>query len=597
MKKPERAIMTRIVSELAVTHALLNCLIKEFALPEQCVWYEWPEQTQGLQPTSCLSGLHRQAEPLLIRLPGERELFVLADRRDSFGSQRYLSDVYIRTGAQAWTSPDFATLAQHLLEGCGALAGHFNEELFAQVLQSQQVVGAILQHLAENNGAIAGEQDAALNHYRASEQSLWFGHPCHPAPKARQWPQAMPHSRFSPEFQITTPLHQFEVPAAGLQVQTNGIGQGEALQGLARQEGLGSGRHMIAMHPVQAHLFMSDARVQKLLEQGSIVDRGTTGFEASPTASIRTWYAKGHPYFIKGSLNVRITNCVRKNAWYELESAMVIDRLFQRLQQERPESFRGALVAAEPAMLSWSPEQVSEEDQRWFREQTGVILRENFCLSQGEENCLLAATLFARNERLQPMIWQLIGEQASDEQRVQWFSAYQRLLLEPVLSLFFNHGIVLEPHLQNTVLVHKEGMPERMVLRDFEGVKLTQDLGIFQLEETLHPRVHQSMVYSRQQGWSRVVYCLLVNNLSEAVLALTWDRPKLAQKLWQVVEQQLQQIRAQLDVPTTELDELLAGGVVSFKCNLRVRLAADADRKASYVRLKSPWHQEVAQHA
>lgn len=75
---------------------------------------------------------------------------------------------------------------------------------------------------------------------------------------------------------------------------------------------------------------MQDARVQQLLQNEVIRDLGQSGRVASPTASIRTWFIEDHDYFIKGSLNVRITNCVRKNAWYELESTVLIDRLFRQ---------------------------------------------------------------------------------------------------------------------------------------------------------------------------------------------------------------------------------------------------------------------------
>ncbi len=102
------------------------------------------------------------------------------------------------------------------------------------------------------------------------------------------------------------------------------------LAGFADQRRARPGYAMLCMHPVQGQLFMQDRRVQRLLEQGEIFDHGTTGPLASPTASMRTWYIEGHDYFIKGSLNVRITNCVRKNAWYELESTLIIDQLFQR---------------------------------------------------------------------------------------------------------------------------------------------------------------------------------------------------------------------------------------------------------------------------
>ena len=151
----------------------------------------------------------------------------------------------------------------------------------------------------------------------------------------------------------------------------------------------------------------------------------------------------------------------------------------------------------------------------------------------------------------------------------------------------------MEPHLQNSVLVHDNGRPQRLLLRDFEGVKLTDELGASRIDADVHPRVRESLLYSRQQGWNRIVYCLFVNNLSEAVLALSWERPHLAPLMWQRVEQQLISIRAELTRAAPELDALIAGQPIACKTNLKVRLAAKADRQASYVSLVSPWGKEV----
>lgn len=101
------------------------------------------------------------------------------------------------------------------------------------------------------------------------------------------------------------------------------------------------------------------------------------------------------------------------------------------------------------------------------------------------------------------------------------------------------------------------------------------------------------MLYSREQGWSRITYCLLINNLSEAVLALSWERPHLAPLMWQRVEQQLRRIRDELVRPAPELDALIAGQPIACKTNLKVRLAAKADRQAGYVNLSSPWSEEA----
>lgn len=587
-----RASVSQVVSELAATHALLNCLIKEFALPEQRLSYAWPAHVRGMAPGGYLRALRGGGLPLVISLPEGRQLFVLVDRQDPLGSQRYLGDVYTRLGDGPWACPTFAELATQLLSACEHMAGARNQELHAQVAQSQQVTAAIIAH------ALGKGRPAPLSDYLASEQGLHFGHPNHPAPKARQWPEHLGLHAYGPEFGTTVRLHALEVPRDGLAIRANGLSQAEALNGFADQRQAAAGRAVIYLHPVQAQLFLADARVAPLVASGQVVDLGEQGALASPTASMRTWYIEGHRYFLKGSLNVRITNCVRKNAWYELDSALLIDRLFQRLQAEQPASLGGAALVREPASLSWAPAGASAEDALWFREQTGAILRENFCREAEPGSCLMAGTLFARDVQLRPLVQSFLqgpgGEPASDAHLLSWFERYQALLLRPVLALFFNHGVVMEPHLQNAVLVHHNRQPAQLLLRDFEGVKLTAERGLQYLEADAPERVRQSLTYSREQGWKRISYCLFVNHLAEAVLALSWDRPELATAMWAAVHEQLGVIRSELLQPAPELDALLAGEPIACKTNLKVRLAAQADRHAAYVQLPSPWVGRVA---
>ncbi|ECI4647164.1 IucA/IucC family siderophore biosynthesis protein [Salmonella enterica subsp. salamae] len=589
MKHPDIAVVSVQVSQQAAVQGLLNCLIKEFALPMGVAEYAWPESLSDSAKDHPQEGY-----PLHLRLPGERQFLIVVDRRDTLGSQRYLSDVRVKLNEGEWFTPPFPELVDHILAACVHITGHDNNELAEQIRQSQTLVQSILQH------NLSDEHPAPLSGYLASEQGLWFGHPSHPAPKARLWPSHLGQIQYAPEFQACTALHQFDVPLDGLVTGSDRLTQEQVLAGFADQSKARPGHAIIVMHPVQAWLFRQDERVRRLLASGTITDLGPTGFTASPTASIRTWYLPGHNYFIKGSLNVRITNCVRKNAWYELESTLIIDRLLHDLAGTTPETLGGLVTAPEPGTLSWSPRQASEEDRHWFREQTGAILRENFCRRFGEERCLLGGTLFARGGDTVPLIHGLLrdacGQDPDDDQLLRWFSDYQTRLLSPVLSLFFNHGIVLEPHLQNSVVIHRNGWPEQVLLRDFEGVKLTAEQGIHQVDVDMHPRVRQSLLYSREQGWNRICYCLFVNNLAEAVLALTWSRPWLAPRMWQRVRTELLRIRAGLTDDAPELDAIIEGHPLACKTNLRVRLAADADRQAGYVRLYSPWQRQEAEH-
>ncbi|WP_168016048.1 IucA/IucC family protein [Halomonas salinarum] len=579
------------ISRHASMHALLNCIIKEVAIPNDTLSYRFPIRREGLHEL-------RHGIPLLIEWSASLALFVLVDRRSVIGSHFYLSDVYLlEAEAAGWHAPSLAELIAALLAHCQWHDGRLNQALCDQVVQSQDVMTTIVAHAAQR------PRLHPLTDYRCSEQGLWFGHPNHPTPKARHWPSHLLQDRpaYAPEFCATTALHQFSFPATGLSVQANRLPTPDVLAQVADQRHAEDGdRVVLSMHPVQADLFRKDVRVAEQIKDGIIGDLGPSGWHAAPTASMRTWYIDGHPWVLKGSLNVRITNCVRKNAWYELESTLVIDRIMHRLTQQQDAALQALCVAQEPATVHWTPVAGDEADQRWFREQTGMILRENFCQRFTPQRCLLSATLFARDAQLVPMVLSYIKAPGSEEaqhalpaerQVREWFQAYLKTLVAPVMGLFFRHGIVMEPHLQNCVLIHEAGMPRQMLLRDFEGVKLTKDKGVDWLAgESLPARVRESMTYSREQGWNRIAYCLLVNHLAEAILALSWQRPVLGDALWQDTLDELRRVRQTLGVPAPELDALLAGGELPCKTNFTLRLMAKADREAQYVALPNPWH-------
>lgn len=584
------ASYAQALGDQAASHALLNCLIKEFALPQSLVSDDWRQAPLGL-PFQLYRRLRAgRATPLMIQMPDGTRFLVLVDRQDTLGSQYYVSGVFGKRGRGRWQRLDVASLAEYMLESCAAGTQQGNPELLTQILASRDLKRAIVAYAVDKTAE-------PLADYLRSEQCLWFGHPTQAAPKARLWPRSLRQEDYSPEFHVSVQLHGFEVPRDGLWIGANDLSDQQALAGFADQIGARPGHAILCMHPIQAALFLADRRVQRLLAARRIHDLGRTGFRAFPTASVRTLYVEGHDYFIKGSLNIRITNCVRKNAWYELESALIIDRLMRHLVNAHADSTGGLHAVAEPAAISWSPTDHSDDDRVWFREQTGAILRRNFCRTEGAANCLMAGTLFGRDLSLLPHVLPFLerhlGRTATPDDLLRWFNRYAALLLRPVLSVFFNHGVVFEPHLQNTVLVHRDGQPAKLLLRDYEGVKLTADRGMQWVPAQTHARIRQSLEYPRSQGWSRIAYCLFVNNLSEGVLALTHGQPQLAPAMWQAVRRELQDIRAELQSPAPELDDLLRGGTIPCKANFKVRLAGAADKFAGYVQLRSPWTERL----
>lgn len=324
---------SRVIADQAATHALLNCLLKEFALPMSLLVEDWREQALGL-PFQLYRRLQSpQVVPLMVSMPDGGQFIVLADRKDALGSQVCISSVFGKRNGMRWQLLTPALMAESMLESCSAITQQANPELLTQIIASRDLKRAVTAYFE-------GQEIAPLSGYIASEQCLWYGHPAQVAPKARLWPASLRQEEVSPEFRAAVRLHLFEVPLDGLWVAANGLTQQQALAAFADQGAARPGHAIISMHPIQAELFRADQRVQRLLAMQCIRDIGRSGFLSHPTASVRTMYVRDHGYFIKGSLNVRITNCVRKNAWYELESALLIDRLLKRLVAEHAATHR-----------------------------------------------------------------------------------------------------------------------------------------------------------------------------------------------------------------------------------------------------------------
>ncbi|WP_240197511.1 ferric iron reductase, partial [Nonomuraea lactucae] len=167
-----------------------------------------------------------------------------------------------------------------------------------------------------------------------------------------------------------------------------------------------------------------------------------------------------------------------------------------------------------------------------------------------------------------------------------WWAAYVSAVAPPVLELYFTHGVILEPHLQNVLVgLDGTGTPREAVFRDLEGAKLVagrHDLA------GVEPRVARALTYDAERGWARVVYCLLVNHLTE--IAATVAGPGgdgLLRELWQAAREILAGQARDLGGPAA-LSDLLAGAPLPAKANLGVRWARAADRAAGYVPIANP---------
>ncbi len=574
---------------------LLNCYCREVANPAGQISIG-PLFGQSDWPMALRAALgHGGGKAMHILLPYSTErLLVAVDQLSPTGNYRYRSPFYHKSPGRPWAPLDWRNLATLLLRDLASQYNvPFNEELLEQIHDSVAVTGEIL---AVPQSAAPRD---ALAAYLDSEQSLAFGHPFHPAPKSRQGFTAADLQRYAPELRANFPLHYFAVRREhwlqnSLQPETTDVLlAAQAPAGLQVDANFA----LLPVHPWQARYLLSLPIVHTALEQDRLRDLGPQGPAYFATSSIRTLFHPDNPYFYKCSLQVRITNCVRKNALYELEGALQVTRIMRTIWPRLTAQFSTLRVLEEPAYASVRLDGNENQAIREAAEGFGLILRQNLDPADtATVTPLLAGSLFGNHTRSQARLAEILDrlaqKQAAPRATVaeNWFSAYVEQLLPPVLHCFFDHGIIFEPHLQNVLLGLTEDWPSHIWLRDFEGVKLVAGRFHAVSLDTVDARVRQGLFYSDDQGWNRIAYCLLVNNFCEAVAQLSVLHPFLEPKLWRIVGHQLRRYLTYYGNPNAarRINALLAGAPFPAKANLINRFYKRPDREATYLPLPNP---------
>jgi siderophore synthetase component len=530
--------------------ALLNCLIREVAAPEDQAWED---------------GGH-----LIIRLPRSAVTLRARLRRPSAGiGPRTAREVQVRQEG-TWRDIGWRRLADLIAAELTMATGMVNAEFVSQVRDGHAAFAAILRARAEKLARDGG--DDRIEAYLASEQALVAGHRFHPSPKTRP---GAPRDwlRYAPEAGARFPLRFLAVRDEALAEE----GDGSALDRLGGPVPP-AGTRLLPVHPWQFQLMAAQPWLRRAIGRGLLTDLGEGSREVVPTASVRTVYDPVADVFCKFSLNVRITNCLRKLAWYELPGAVVLTRRLAPVFAELGRKFPGTTLLGEPGYRT------AALASRDAYEGLAVIVREGVrARTAADVTPLLAASL------TEPAGGGLFDGRDNDW-LLGWWQAYVRIVAPPVLDAFFGHGVVLEPHLQNVLVgVDGDGRPVQAVFRDLEGTKLVSSRH-GALLAGLPPGVARGLAYDARRGWDRVAYCLLVNHLAEVAAAIA-DRCAPAadceRELWRQARQVLTEAAAEHGWPP-ELRAVLAGVPLPGKANLRLRWYRDADRKAEYIPVPNP---------
>ncbi|PPU92182.1 IucA/IucC family protein [Xanthomonas albilineans] len=560
---------------LAQAHAMtcwLNCYLREVALGRGMADLDY----RGLDRPGSGSTDERW---LRLQLPSGAALCLRLAHADGLGRCRFASAPYLKADGRPWHCLDAAALVRVLLQELSEGQAP-NLTLLAQSDNSI----AITTQLLRNAEIAAPSGDALID----AEQSMLWGHAFHPTPKSREGVPLAQVLACSPEARSQFPLFWFRIDprlyrAQGLDVRAT----------LAQASG---SVDLYPCHPWEAERVLAHPLLRQAQARGWIEPLGERGLRLRPTSSVRTLYHAELDYFLKLSVHVRLTNCVRKNAWYELESAVALTHLLAPTWRALAQRVPGFQVLLEPAAtdLDFSALDTDVQACRELGESFGVLYRQAIAATQRQRlHPQVAGALFTCDTRGQPACAALLRALAQrhgdslETATAAWFRSYAQLLLDGVWSAWFTYGIVLEPHLQNTVIGSVDGLPTQLWIRDLEGTKLLPSRWPAERLHGLSEAARQSLYYNAERGWNRIAYCALVNNLAEAIFHLADGHERRERRLWRIVGDIAQRWQ-QRHGTQPALQALLDGAPLPAKNNLRTRLLQRADRHADYSALPNP---------
>ncbi|MGC5327705.1 IucA/IucC family protein [Brevibacillus sp. SYSU BS000544] len=225
----------------------------------------------------------------------------------------------------------------------------------------------------------------------------------------------------------------------------------------------------VPIHPWQWREKISTTFFEQI-RSGQIVLLGEGTDQYSPQQSIRTLTNRTSPEkaYVKVSLNIRNTSASRILGHHHVENASIVSDWLESVRKNDSylQDELRVVFLKEVLGVYFADDQLPEVTQESMYGSLGAIWRENIqhYLTSDEVAVPYTALYHVGADGI-PFIDPWIQEFGWKN----WLSQVLQVSILPLVHLLFAHGIALESHAQNMVLIHRGGIPTRVALRDFPG--------------------------------------------------------------------------------------------------------------------------------
>ena len=227
---------------------------------------------------------------------------------------------------------------------------------------------------------------------------------------------------------------------------------------------------LIPVHTWQWHQWLVPTYANEIVDQ-RIIELGVGQDDYVPMQSIRTLCNISQPerHYVKLPVSIFNTAVYRGLPSKRNLAAPAVTAWLKQIQCQDPDLKQsGVAFLGEVATLTIHQpcfDQIEGAPYQ-FKELFGCLWRESVdpVIGTGEQ-ALSQAALLHRDINGQSILAVLI--QASGLSPLQWLKRFAEVSVTPLLICLYKYGLAFSPHGENTMLIHANGVPQKMVLKDF----------------------------------------------------------------------------------------------------------------------------------
>ncbi len=200
----------------------------------------------------------------------------------------------------------------------------------------------------------------------------------------------------------------------------------------------------------------------------------------SPQQSIRTFFNLSYPskHYVKTAISILSTGNIRGLSPKQMDIAPRVTKWVKEMLDKDPYfEEKEVVLLGEVATVSYRhPQYNSITDSPYhYREMLGALWRESAeKYRKPNENLMTMASLLYIDDNDRPFLQELINVSGLSTQR--WLEQYLEVYLKPLLHIYYQHSLCVTPHGENIILVMKNGIPQRIIIKDFvDDIVLTEE--------------------------------------------------------------------------------------------------------------------------